>query len=112
MKASRTVLSILSMRILFKGSYRRKSVSSSSAVTSTLFARSLMSVAGNMRAAKAHGTKTGNAIGRPRRVFDRAEVVRLRAAGLSFGNIARQMSIGVGTVVRVLKAVGMTSPSR
>src|SRR5579862_3865163 len=63
-------------------------------------------VSAGMRAAKTHGTKTGNAIGRPRRVFDREEVVRLRAAGLSIGNIARQMSIGVGTVVRVLKTVG------
>ncbi len=60
-------------------------------------------VSAGMRAAKTHGTKTGRAIGRPRRVFDRAEVVRLRTAGLSLGNIARRMSIGVGTVVRVLK---------
>jgi DNA invertase Pin-like site-specific DNA recombinase len=62
-------------------------------------------VSAGMRSAKTHGTKSGNSIGRPRRVFDRAEVVRLRAAGLSIANIARQVSIGVGTVVRVLKAV-------
>ena len=62
-------------------------------------------VSAGMRAAKTHGTKSGNAIGRPRRVFDRTEVVRLRAGGLSIGNIARQMSIGVGTVVRVLKVI-------
>src|SRR5450755_5161920 len=63
-------------------------------------------VSAGMRAAKAHGTKTGSAIGRPRRIFDRAEVVRLRAVGLSIGNIARQMHIGVGTVVRVLQTNG------
>jgi putative DNA-invertase from lambdoid prophage Rac len=63
-------------------------------------------VSAGMRSAKTHGTKTGKAIGRPRRVFDRAEVMRLRGVGLSIGNIARQMSIGAGTVVRVLKAVG------
>ena len=68
-------------------------------------------VSAGMRAAKTHGTKTGNAIGRPRRVFDRAEVVRLRAAGLTIGNIACQMSIGVGTVVRVLKTVGAAPAS-
>jgi DNA invertase Pin-like site-specific DNA recombinase len=62
-------------------------------------------VSAGMRSAKAHGTKSGNAIGRPRRVFDRAEVVRLRATGLSIGHIASQMSIGVGTVVRVLRTV-------
>ena len=66
-------------------------------------------VSAGMRAAKTHGTKTGNAIGRPRRVFDRTEVVRLRAAGLSIGSVAHQMRIGVGTVVRVLKAGGATS---
>jgi putative DNA-invertase from lambdoid prophage Rac len=68
-------------------------------------------VSAGMRAAKAHGTKTGNAIGRPRRIFDRSEVVRLRAAGLSIERVARQMRIGVGTVVRVLKVVGDASAS-
>jgi putative DNA-invertase from lambdoid prophage Rac len=66
-------------------------------------------VSSGMRAAKMHGTKSGNSIGRPRRVFDRQEVVRLRAEGLSIANISRQMSIGIGTVARVLKAVGVTS---
>ena len=68
-------------------------------------------VSAGMRAAKAHGTKTGNAIGRPRRVFDRSEVVRLRATGLSIERVARQMRIGVGTAVRVLKAMGDASAS-
>jgi DNA invertase Pin-like site-specific DNA recombinase len=57
-----------------------------------------------MKAAKTHGTKTGNAIGRPRRIFNRDEVVRLRETGLSIEKIADQMSIGVGTVVRVLQS--------
>jgi DNA invertase Pin-like site-specific DNA recombinase len=63
-------------------------------------------VSAGMRAAKAHGTKTGNAIGRPRRIFNRDEVVRLRETGLSIERIAGQMRIGVGTVVRVLQTVG------
>jgi putative DNA-invertase from lambdoid prophage Rac len=63
-------------------------------------------VSAGMRAAKTHGTKTGNAIGRPRRIFNRDEVVRLRKTGLSIEKIADQMSIGVGTVVRVLQALG------
>jgi len=61
-------------------------------------------VSAGMKAAKARGTKTGNAIGRPRRVFDRDEVVRLRRAGLSFEKIAGQMRIGVGTVVRFIQS--------
>jgi DNA invertase Pin-like site-specific DNA recombinase len=60
-------------------------------------------VSAGIRAAKARGTKTGNAIGRPRRIFDRDEVVRLRKAGLSIEKVARQMGIGVGTVVRVFQ---------
>jgi putative DNA-invertase from lambdoid prophage Rac len=63
-------------------------------------------VSAGMKAAKARGTKSGNAIGRPRRIFDREAVVRLRAEGMSIEKIARQMSIGVGTVVRAVQAGG------
>ena len=59
-------------------------------------------VVAGMEYARRHGTKSGNAIGRPRRIFDRGEVARLRASGLSIEKIARQMRLGVGTVVRVL----------
>src|ERR1035438_3162479 len=48
-------------------------------------------VSAGMRAAKANGTKTGNAIGRPRRIFNRDEVVRLRETGLSIERIAGQI---------------------
>jgi hypothetical protein len=54
--------------------------------------------------ASRHGTKTGNAIGRPKRIFDRTEDVRLRASGLSIEKISSQLRLGVGTVVRVLRA--------
>lgn len=63
-------------------------------------------VSAGMRAARKHGTKTRNPIGRPRRIFDREEVVRLRRTGLSIERIARQMRIGVGTVVRVMQGDG------
>lgn len=53
--------------------------------------------------ARQHGTKSGKAVGRPKRIFDRAEVVRLRESGLSIEKIARQMGIGVGTVARVVQ---------
>ncbi len=61
-------------------------------------------VSAGMKAAKTHGTKTGNAIGRPRRIFNHDEVVRLRETGLSIEKIACEMRIGVGTVVRVLQS--------
>jgi DNA invertase Pin-like site-specific DNA recombinase len=53
--------------------------------------------------ARHHGTKSGNAIGRPKRIFDRTEVVRLRESGLSIERIAREMGIGVGTVARTIQ---------
>jgi putative DNA-invertase from lambdoid prophage Rac len=39
-------------------------------------------VSAGMKAALKHGTKTGKPIGRPRRVFDRETVLRLREDGL------------------------------
>ncbi len=41
---------------------------------------------------------------RPRKVFDRKEVLELRRQGLSLRKIAEQMGIGLGTVTRTLKA--------
>jgi putative DNA-invertase from lambdoid prophage Rac len=41
-------------------------------------------------------------VGRPRRRFDRQQVCHLRARGLSYRRIARQLGIGEGTVRRVL----------
>ena len=61
-------------------------------------------VSAGMRSAKSKGTRSGKAIGRPRRVFDRSEVVRLREGGLSVAKIARQMQVGLGTVARVLRS--------
>jgi DNA invertase Pin-like site-specific DNA recombinase len=61
--------------------------------------------------ARHRGTKTGNAIGRPKRIFDRTEVVRLRDSGVSIEKIARQMRLGVGTVVRVIQADRTESPT-
>jgi DNA invertase Pin-like site-specific DNA recombinase len=62
-------------------------------------------VAAGMKHAKAKG----KSIGRPRRVFSRDEVVRLRAQGLSIEKVARQVGIGVGTVVRTLKGTQVNS---
>jgi hypothetical protein len=60
-------------------------------------------VVAGMEHARHHGTKTENAIGRPKRIFDRTEVVRLRDGGLSIEKIAHEMRLGVGTVVRVIQ---------
>jgi DNA invertase Pin-like site-specific DNA recombinase len=68
-------------------------------------------VLAGMEYARRHGTKSGNAIGRPKRIFDRGEVVRLRESGLSIEKIAGQMRLGVGTVVRVIRAWDLGEPA-
>jgi DNA invertase Pin-like site-specific DNA recombinase len=60
--------------------------------------------------ARKHGTKSGNAIGRPKAVFDRANVVQLRDDGRSWREIAGMLGVGVGTVRRVHDA-GVPKPS-
>ena len=50
--------------------------------------------------AREHGTKSGKAIGRPRVIFNRLDIVNLRARGLTFPQIAKQLGIGVGTAHR------------
>src|ERR1035438_10133534 len=47
-------------------------------------------VVSGMEYARRHGTKSGNAIGRPKRIFDRGEVFRLRESGLSIERIAKE----------------------
>ena len=48
------------------------------------------------------GMIPGRPVGRPRRVFDREQVWKLRAQGLSLRSIAKYLDIGVGTIVRAL----------
>jgi putative DNA-invertase from lambdoid prophage Rac len=42
-------------------------------------------------------------VGRPRRIFDRQQVFELRSRGLSYRQIARALTVGEGTVRRILK---------
>jgi DNA invertase Pin-like site-specific DNA recombinase len=50
--------------------------------------------------ARLRGTKSGKPIGRPRVVFDRAQAVELRAAGMSWGKIAKKLGTTVTSVRR------------
>ena len=58
-------------------------------------------VVSGLEYAKAHGTKSGRDIGRPRAVFDRRQVAEFRTQGVSWREIARRLHVGVGTVRRV-----------
>jgi DNA invertase Pin-like site-specific DNA recombinase len=63
--------------------------------------------------ARAHGTKSGLAVGRPRAVFDREAVRRLRdGEGLSWRDIAARLAVGVGTVRRAYDRKPMDRQAR
>jgi DNA invertase Pin-like site-specific DNA recombinase len=53
--------------------------------------------------ARKHGTKSGRAIGRPRKVFNRDQVRQLSAQGLSIRQIGAQLGLSRSTVSRTLE---------
>src|SRR5579872_6939002 len=55
--------------------------------------------------ARARGTKSGKPIGRPRAIFNRTEIAKLRASGFSWRAIAASLGIGVATARRAAEAV-------
>ena len=57
-------------------------------------------VVAGMEYARAHGTKSGKSVGRPRAIFRRDEAQQLRAQGLSWRTIARQLGVSATTVRR------------
>ena len=64
---------------------------------------------GAIKAGQARARAGGKHMGRPRRVFDRREVVRLRdVEHLSWPEIARRTGAGVGTVVQAYKDLTAT----
>jgi DNA invertase Pin-like site-specific DNA recombinase len=54
--------------------------------------------------ARQHGTKSGRAIGRPRRIFNREQARELAAQGMSVRAIGAQLGVSKDTVSRVLAA--------
>ena len=59
-------------------------------------------VVAGLQHARAAGTKSGRAIGRPRVIFARDQVIELRRNGLSLRQIARECGVSEGTVRKVL----------
>lgn len=61
-------------------------------------------IAAGMAHAAKHGTKSGKPPGRPKVVFDRGQVVSLRARGMSWSAIALELGAKQSTVRRVYEA--------
>jgi len=58
-----------------------------------------------IKAGQARAMASGKSVGRPRVIFDRAEVVKLRKAGLSWSQIAARAGVSIGTVRRAYQAL-------
>ena len=53
-----------------------------------------------IKAGQARAMASGKSVGRPRLIFNRAEVVKLRKEGLSWSQIASRLAISIGTARR------------
>jgi DNA invertase Pin-like site-specific DNA recombinase len=54
-----------------------------------------------VRAGIRNARAKGKRIGRPRKIVDPARVAALRAKGLGWGRISRELKVGVSTVLRI-----------
>ena len=61
-----------------------------------------------LRAAKAKGTR----LGRPRRVFRRDEVLRLRSEGMSWRKLAQTLDLPMSTVIDACRPCSENPPKR
>jgi len=60
-------------------------------------------VRAGLELARTLGTRSGNPVGRPRRLFSRDKVIELRAQGRSWREIAKECHAGATTVRRAYK---------
>jgi DNA invertase Pin-like site-specific DNA recombinase len=75
------------------------------AILGTVAKQERLRISERVRAGLNRAKEKGVKIGRPRKVFDRDQVVRLRDEdGLSWPEIARRTGLGQGTVVRAYQA--------
>ena len=62
-------------------------------------------VRAGLNRARVHGTRSGQPVGRPKVVFQRAQVLELRNQGKSWREIARYCRVGVTTVRRAYQSL-------
>ncbi len=58
-----------------------------------------------IKAGQARAMASGKSVGRPRVIFDRREVVKLRNEGLSWSKIASRLGVSIGTARRAYQAL-------
>ena len=60
-------------------------------------------IRGRVRSGLAAARARGKKLGRPKRIVDAHRIAELRARGVAWKKISRQMSIGVGTLYRLAR---------
>ncbi len=75
------------------------------AILGTVAKQERLRISERVRAGQARARAEGKELGRPRRVFDRQQVIQLRNQGLSYRKIAASLSLGEGTVRRAYRGV-------
>ncbi len=63
-------------------------------------------IAERVKAGLRNARAKGKRLGRPRVAVDAARIARLRAQGVGWKNIAAQLGVGVGTVLRAAQEAG------
>jgi hypothetical protein len=66
--------------------------------------KALKSVRAGLERARISGTRSGKAIGGPRKIFDREAILKLRSEGQSFARIAARTHLSVATISNVIRA--------
>lgn len=69
-------------------------------------------VKAGLEEARRSGTRSGNSIGRPAKVFRKDEALRLRAEGVSIREIARRLHVGRGTIERACPKSSFSKPPK
>ena len=59
----------------------------------------------SIKAGQARAMASGKSVGRPRVIFDRTEVVKLRKEGLSWSKIVSRLGVSIGTARRAYQAL-------
>lgn len=68
-------------------------------------------VKAGMDQAKRRGTRSGNPIGRPSKVFRRDEVIEMRKSGATLRQIAQRFKIGMGTILKTCSETPARKPA-
>ena len=75
------------------------------AILGTVAKQERLRISERVKAGQARARAEGKELGRPRRVFDRQQVIQLRGQGLSFRKIAASLGVGEGTVRRAYRGI-------